>query len=883
MNMNIFEEAIANRQSLTITQENLPEFKEWLNSPQEPSGYFNFSIDEEVRFADIIPDNCYDKKKIETISHLILRSLHNDDRMKECFDLASIAPQIPTTVYYLAGIDSGNFSFYKRLGKTIKERKMQDNIALVANNIYDISEYDLPGQPEDIRTLPQEKRRDLDNILQVYTRSDYGSRNLGNEQGVYNKIRFASAIFSRGDLLNYDGLSNEQRKQTVTQYIQALPNRPRYVGEADTRISETLARLDEKYLTVDLLKAVMMRTEKAWDDNRRQNVERKTLKTYTNIEFELSEQDKRNYISAAYRPTFSSEYAKKDTSKAKTQAEKNVNIIPEDYKRIRDFLIKESQNRNKNSANAGFQNICCELFGVKSFAEIPEGSIIGILADVNLKTAQHDVINGNAKNLSPQAMQQVLDTDKNGYYARKISTQDIEAINRYSDKAKVQPGLKTKAIMERGKILKAEKYVLQYFTSSYNTGLTGKEKQAILARSEVAFKADTIYFRLEMEGQNFENSCAKSREFAIIASDAVQQKKDFTPEQKAVLKKLTGQDYSAQDVLNILNMRYEEEKQLAQQRIETYKKVEAVKDIVYRENKDKTTVAEKIKKLQEAYQEIQNCSKNKNFEARDEEAYKPENVEHLIAARIAKCISSGYTYETDRLSGIEKPSFMASMFAPRKEEQRQNLNSAIRNFNSALTDLTRNSDWNELKQYEGKILSSETREQSQKKADNAKQTSQIVNDLLEEFFRYNGHDNQQAPIAEKIFAASPQPIEKLEMKNYINDNYGQAQIEKLGRMAEGEKLFSTAYERMEHTRRAKKHDKETLLVQEATKQKALQSQKIQARTRTAREKLRAKAGNVTLLEKIDAGIKAKEEKQANEPQTFDKLAIKEALKSRRLE
>ena len=82
------------------------------------------------------------------------------------------------------------------------------------------------------------------------------------------------------------------------QCIQALPNRPRYVGEANTRISETLARLDEKYLTVDLLKAVMMRTEKAWDDNRRQNVERKTLKIYTNIEFELSEQDKRNYISA---------------------------------------------------------------------------------------------------------------------------------------------------------------------------------------------------------------------------------------------------------------------------------------------------------------------------------------------------------------------------------------------------------------------------------------------------------------------------------------------------------------------------------------------------------------------------------------------------------
>lgn len=879
--MNIFLEAADNRQHISITQENLQEFKEWLNNDIEKSGYYNFSIAEDVPFVDIIPDNHSGKKRIEAVSYLILKALHNDEnRIKECFDLASIAPQVPATVYYLAGNESGNFSFYDKLGETLKSRPMSENLAIVAHNIYDLGESHLIGQPEDIRTLTPGKSRDLADILDVYTRYAQGGQNVTGP-GFYNKIKFAERIFCRGDLLNYNGLNTEQRKIAVKQYIRSLPNGPRYVGEDDTRISETLSRLDEKYWTIDLLKEVMMNTEKNL------NVGHKTLGVYKHIEFEQRDNDKRGRINTTYRPKSSGEYAKKDTSKAKTQTEKNVNIIPEDYKKVRDFLIKESQNRNKNSANAGFQSVCCELFGVKSFDEIPEDSIIGLLADVNLKTAQNDILNGNAKNLSPQAMQLVLDTDKNGYYARKVSSQDIEAINRYSNKAKVQPNWKTQGIMDRDKILKAEKCELQNFTSSYvieqNKGLTGKERQAILARSEVAFKADTIYFRLEMKGPTWDKTREMSRQFAIIASDAVQQKKDFTPEQKAELKKLTGQDYSAQDVLNILNQRYEDEKQLIQQRVETYKKVEAVMDVAFKENNDTTTVAEKIGKLQVAYQKIQNCSKNKNFEAKDEESYKLENVEQLISAHLTRCISTGTMCEANGLPGIEKPSFMASMFAPRKEEQRQNLNSAIRDFNSALTDLTRNSNWNELKQYDGKMLSSETREQSQKKADTVKQTYQTINELSKEFFRHNGHDNEQTPIAVQIFAASPQQIEKLEKKDYINDNYGQDQIKRLDKMTKGEELFSTAYKTVKNNRQTKRQAQEAPLAQEAAKQKAQQIEKTQVRTRAAREKLRAKSGNVTLLEKIDAGIKAKEQKQVNEPKTFDKLAVKEALKRKQLE
>ena len=875
--MNIFEEAAANRQYLTITQENLTEFKQWLNNSKEPSGYSNFSLAEDVPLVDIVPDNHNDEKKIDAASYIILKTLYsNENRIKECFDLASAAPQIPATVYYLVGRGSGNMDFYDKLGETLEARPMSDNLAIVAHNTHDLGEWHLAGQKEDIRTLSPEKRKDLDDILDVYTRYALRNQNITGP-GAYNKIRFAERIFGRGDLLNYNGLSTEQRKLAVSQFM----------GQTNIRISELLARLDEKYLTVDLLKDVMMGTEKVWDDKRRQNVERKYLKAYINTEFELSEQDKRNHIGATYRPKSSGEYALKDTSKAKTQAEKNVNILPDDYKRIRDFLIKESQKRNKNSANAGFQSVCCELYGVKSFNEIPEGSIIGLLADVNIKTAQHDIANGNAKNLSVQAMQLVLDTDKDGYYTRQVTQQDIDTINRYSNSDKVQPNWKTKGIMDRDKILKPEKYEVGDFTSSYvsehNKGLTGKEKQAILARSEVAFKADTIGFRLEMEGQSWDKKIEMSRNFAILASDAVQQKKDFTPEQKTELKKLTGQDYSAQDILNILDMRYEDEKQLAEQRVETYKKVEAVREIAYRENKSKTTVNEKIEKLQTAYQEIQKCSKNQNFEAKDEEPYKPENVEQLISAHLARCISSGMMYEANGLSEIEKPSFMGSMFAPRKEEQRQKLNYTISIFNQALTDLTRDSDWDELKKYDGKMLSPETKTQSQHQADNAKQNDETIKGLTQKFFYKNGHDDVQAQLAEQIFTASPQPLEKLELKNYINEPFGQDQIKKLDKMAEGEKIFGDAKMVMAQNLKNKKQAQEEPLAQEAQKQARQKAEKAQARTRATREKLRAKGGNNTLLEQIDTGIKAKEQKRASEPKTFDKLAIKEALKRKQLE
>ena len=146
-------------------------------------------------------------------------------------------------------------------------------------------------------------------------------------------------------MLNYNGLSNDQRKQAARAYANAQ------YEQKKNGIRETILHLDEKYLTIDILKEILIRKTTNYND--------KKLLHYNDIKFELTNKEKNQGYIAFYRPQSSGEYAKEDTSKAKTQAEKNVNILPEDYIKVRDIFIKEAIKRNKASANAGFKDICC--------------------------------------------------------------------------------------------------------------------------------------------------------------------------------------------------------------------------------------------------------------------------------------------------------------------------------------------------------------------------------------------------------------------------------------------------------------------------------------------------------------------------------------------
>ncbi len=122
--------------------------------------------------------------------------------------------------------------------------------------------------------------------------------------------------------------------------------------------------------------------------------------------------------------------APRDTTDAKTQAEKNANILPAYYTKVRNALLtlaqkQEIHDRNNHGAiktlSQRYKELCAKLLNAKSWDAINEYAKNGILNDGYLIALQRDVINGDAEKLTPAEIQMVLSRDSHGFYVRKIS------------------------------------------------------------------------------------------------------------------------------------------------------------------------------------------------------------------------------------------------------------------------------------------------------------------------------------------------------------------------------------------------------------------------------------------------------------------------------
>ena len=834
------------RHNIEINQETLSEFKNWLVNDSSPTqGNVKFHIADDIPMSDIVFTS---GKNTDICAYAIYETIRkNPDRINECINLANKNPQILLNVINIA--ENFDYDFCRKILENIEKRPMSDNLALLNSEHSYYFDKNFLGQPENITKLSFEKERHLWQILDAAERckTAYGHNN--NQD--FLKFKIAEELYKRGDLLNYQGLSEEQRKKAIQTFL---------LEHRKDGLEQLVGRLDEKILTVDVIKELIVDSDKSL--------------RYGNIRFE----------GTGWFPNSSSEYAKQDTSKAQTQAEKNVNILPDGYKKVRDALIKASKRTNNKSANAGFRTICQKLFDAKSFDEIPAEKIRGLLADVNLQTAQYDIANGKAKNLTVDALQQVINTDKDGYYIRQITNEDIATVERYGNGKRIMLPNTVQGLIDRNSVLDVDGLDFIRLSEKYGkfSKLSPKEKRAIISRSEVAFKADTSYFCLDMPDsrmtseQKFKTSCR----FAILASDAVQQKKDFTPEQKSELKELTGKEYTAKEILSLVDDNYLARKEFARKRSQLYREIEAVDNCCHLEQQKTSKVAEKISDLQAAFKEMQNCSKDKSFAAKDEEAYKAENVERLISQYIDQCVSAQYHSDPTPLPQLEKPSFIGSIFGSRKESERQEFNRAVEKLNAVVSRLARDVDLSELSQYKGKMLADETKEAAQQKSGEAAQNSAAVDSLTQDFCRAVSIDEQMS-LHDQIVAKSPISPENLDLNSHISDRRGQFDLEQLAKMEKAEQAISKARTTIAKSLEWKKTEKDNALQAEANLQQQEERKSLEARVRTAIQKLRSQDGNNMLLEEINEGIKAKSDKKAKNPEDFDKLAMKQALKQKK--
>ncbi len=119
----------------------------------------------------------------------------------------------------------------------------------------------------------------------------------------------------------------------------------------------------------------------------------------------------------------------KNTSGAKTQAEKNANIMPKEYTHLQEAFMYFTKKQNKyDSFNHGrekglyerFTDLCHDM-GISS--ELTNNSV---LQNIGLQIATRDVKEGNFANLNREMLEKVIANDKSGEIASNLPDEFVE-------------------------------------------------------------------------------------------------------------------------------------------------------------------------------------------------------------------------------------------------------------------------------------------------------------------------------------------------------------------------------------------------------------------------------------------------------------------------
>ncbi len=146
---------------------------------------------------------------------------------------------------------------------------------------------------------------------------------------------------------------------------------------------------------------------------------------------------------------------KKKGEKITAQEEKNAKLIDPSYLKLRDALVRladkrEIHDRNNHgeekTLNQRYQELCCEIFSVKEFKDIPESYVPGLLQDTFEHTAKIDVLQGRGEKLGERALHAVFVKKENASLIEKLPDETRVIAGRYS----YELGLQQRKYQEKG-------------------------------------------------------------------------------------------------------------------------------------------------------------------------------------------------------------------------------------------------------------------------------------------------------------------------------------------------------------------------------------------------------------------------------------------------
>lgn len=366
--MGLFVDASGN-EIREVTAENIEDYKKWIQTDKNPD-VSHLVNSNDVSLADLAVSPYLDAKQAVAAAMMVYRDVARnpeDDRLNEYIDLAKKNRQIVAKSWRAMGNSVGGRTFDNVLDM-INKRPAAENLAFVLASIEagisNITYYS--GKTDDFSKISGENKKYAEELLNLAAPAYSKGRYDGSDPKTSISSMCVKGLIQNGSMINLK-TSNENR-EVISKAI--INNEYRYV-------LKNLEALKPEYLNEEMLKRLATK-----------------------------------YASAQ-------QY--KDTKGAKTQAEKNVNILPKGYHKFKKAVLNLINKQDKydrtrygeeRGLNERYLEVCKKIDVSEGIARNPK-----CMAGLYLETARKDIEEGRAERLDKAALADVLKHDDGKYLA----------------------------------------------------------------------------------------------------------------------------------------------------------------------------------------------------------------------------------------------------------------------------------------------------------------------------------------------------------------------------------------------------------------------------------------------------------------------------------
>lgn len=366
--MGLFVDASGN-EIREVTAENIEDYKKWIQTDKNPD-VSHLTNTDDVSLADLAVSPYLDAKQAVAAAMMVYRDVARnleDDRLNEYIDLAKKNRQVVAKSWRAMGNSVGGRAFDNVLDM-INKRPAAENLAFVLASIEagisNITYYS--GKTDDFSKISGENKKYAEELLNLAAPAYSKERYDGSDPKTSISSMCVKGLIQNGSMINLK-TSNENR-EVISKAI--INNEYRYV-------LKNLEALKPEYLNEEMLKR----------------------------------------LATKYAPA--QQY--KDTKGAKTQAEKNVNILPKGYHKFKKAVLNLINKQDKydrsrygeeRGLNERYLEVCKNIDVSEGIARNPK-----CMAGLYLETARKDIEEGRAERLDKAALADVLKHDDGKYLA----------------------------------------------------------------------------------------------------------------------------------------------------------------------------------------------------------------------------------------------------------------------------------------------------------------------------------------------------------------------------------------------------------------------------------------------------------------------------------